>query len=353
MLADPLCCYEPFCQSMKATSLGRGLRSSYLAIILLLAIAALAAVGTIVAQTGPEAPSGSSLLPYSWARVVGLRGTYSSPLFLLLVALLAINVAACSWHRLSRRTKGAGLRGASDLLMHASLLLLLAGGTFKVIFGFVGTQNIHVGTAAGTAYDWRTGRDVPLGFQVVIGEFQEIFYPVRAKIGVRRVSTKEKVALLDVVQGAQSAYREGGLVVKIVGYDPDRGSLRVEVQAQDSSEELALATSAGAEPVKAGGYELSLVAYRADLKQIQAHISVLESGALVKREWLGANDTIRHQGTNLFLTAWGTDDNGKRYCGIQFVRDPGGGVFWAGCVLLALAVPLHLFAKGRRTRVTG
>lgn len=339
---------------MKATSLVRGLRSSYLAILLLLAVAALAAVGTIVTPAGPEALTGSRQSSYSFARMVGLQRTYSSPLFLLLVALLAINIAACSWHRQSLRTKGAGLRGASDLMIHASLLLLVVGGLLKGIFGFVGTQNIHVGAAAVTVYDWRTGRDVPIGFQIVIDEFQEIFYPIRAKIGVRSVRTKEKVALLDVVQGAQSGYQEGGLVVKIIGYDPDRGSLRVEVQAQGSSEEeIDLATSAGAEPVKAGGYELSLVAYRADLKKIQAHISVLESGVSVQREWLGANDTIRHQGTNLFLTAWGTDDSGQRYCGIQFVRDPGGGVFWAGCALLALAVPLHVFAKGRRARVMG
>lgn len=328
-------------------ALYRVLRSSALAVALLLALAVLAAVGTLAPVPGEgEAPGPGSPL----ARFVGLEQTFRSPLFLGLVALVAVNVVACTWHRFSlrRRQRAARLRTLTDLLIHAALLLILAGGLVKGVFSFTGTQNIYVGESTATVYDWGERRDTPLGFDIRIDEFHEGFYPLRAQLGLHRVATGERLGLIEVLEGvpAASPGREVGL--RVAGYDSAAGVIRFTVAVDGAERRVDLATKAGeAASARVGGYELTLVAYRADLKEARAHVSLIERGVAVAAGWLSPNTSLRHRGLSLFLTAWGADPQGKRVCGVQVVRDPGAAAFWAGCVLLALAIPGHFLAKGR------
>ena len=135
--------------------LGRALRSQALAVALLIAIAVLAAVGTVTSPPGSGEVAGRGPL----ARAIGVERTFSSPLFLALVAAAALNVAVCTWHRLAPRLRArkGGWRAFTDLALHGSLLLILAGGAAKGAFGFTGTQNVHVGGYTDTVYDWRGG----------------------------------------------------------------------------------------------------------------------------------------------------------------------------------------------------
>ena len=173
--------------------LGRALRSQGLAVALFIAIAVLAAIGTVTSPPGSGEGPGRGPL----ARAIGVERTFSSPLFLVLVAAAALNVAVCTWHRLGPRLRArkGGWRAVTDLALHGSLLLILAGGAAKGALGFIGTQNVHVGGHTDTVYDWRGGVDAPLGFRLQVEDFEERYYPARARIGVRRASTGEKVAL--------------------------------------------------------------------------------------------------------------------------------------------------------------
>lgn len=334
-----------------ATAVSRLVRSPAMAIGVLLSLAVLAALGTVtppplVSDPPPEVPGWQNAA----ARLVGLRRTFSSPLFLSLVALSVVNLVACTWHRLAARlrARSAGLTAATDALLHGSLVVLVAGGVLKVLFGFLGTQNIHVGDVSPTIYDWKAGRDASPGFAIGIDDFQTGYYPVRARIGVRRADTGEKVALVEVVEGAALAVADGDLILSVDGYDPSGEVLRLGVSAGGATQVLAFATGGASPAARVGAYELSLVAYRADLKSAHAVVSLYGPGSSVRGARLGPGDTIVHRGHRLFLTAWGTDPEGRRYCGIQVARDPGAPVFWAGCVLLVLAIPLHIMAKGRR-----
>jgi hypothetical protein len=330
----------------------RILRSPALAVALLLALAALSAVGTATTPAGPEGAAAVRAWEGAVARVVGLQQTFSSPLFLSLVALSAANVVACTWHRLAtRRETPAGRRRAvTDVLIHASVLIVVAGGVAKAVFGFIGTQNIHVGGMSDTVYDWKAGRDAPLGFAIVIDGFRTGYFPVRARIGVRAAGTGEKVGLLEVTEGAETAIPGGDARVSVLGYDGEAGRLRVGVTARGVTDELTFGTAGDQAVLRSGAYDLSLVAYRADLRDVHASISLHGPGGIESGLRLGPNDRIAHGGLSLFLTAWGTDPDGRRFCGVQVVRDPGAPVFWAGCVLLALAIPLHALARERGSK---
>lgn len=328
----------------------RILRSPGLAVALLLALAALSALGTASPAAGPD---GGTAMP-SWqravARAAGLQQTFSSPLFLALVALSAANVVACTWHRLVARRGWAGARrrAVTDVLIHASVLIVVAGGVAKAVFGFIGTQNIHVGGMSETVYDWKAGRDASLGFAIVVDGFQSSYFPVRARVGVRAAGTGEKIGLVEVTEGSDAAIPGGDARLSVLGYDDEAGRLRIGVTARGVTEELAFATAGEPVILRSGPYDVSLVAYRADLRDVRASISLHAPGQTETGLRLGPNERIARRGLSLFLTAWGTDPDGRRFCGIQVVRDPGAPVFWAGCVLLAAAIPLHLLAKGRR-----
>ena len=334
-----------------AATLYRGLRSPALAVALLLSLAVLAAAGTLLSPPATENTPAMGGAAVSLARIVGLRNTFQSPMFLTLVLLTAINVVACTWHRLSLRLhqRGGRLLMYTDLVLHGSLLLILTGGLAKGLFGFIGTQNVYVGEGTSLVYDWRAQRDTALGFSIKAEELREGFYPIQVRIGARRVATGEKLDVLSVDEGRETHLPGGDLRIDIAGYDAAIGVIRFRIIAGGREREIALATRGGdAATARAGEYDLTLVAFRADLKDVRARITVLESGTAVSAGWLTSNSRIPHRGLNLFLTAWGADAEGKRYFGIQVVRDPGAPFFWVGCVLLALAVPCHFWVKGRR-----
>jgi hypothetical protein len=326
------------------------LRSSGLALTLLLAIAVIASVATVSPPDTTGAAPGVAGVAGSVARVLGLRRTFSSPLFLTLVGLLAANVVACTWHRARTRLRADSSwpRFATDVALHVALLALMAGGLAKALFGFTGTQNVYVGDATRTVYDWRAHRDSPLGFTLAVDEFRTGYYPIRAKVGLRKAATGEKIALLEIVEGGEVATPLGDLRIGIAGYDPDGQRLRLSVVGREGRRELTFPTEGAAAAVKSGDYDLTLVAYRADIREIGATISLHEEGARVAGGWVDSRTRIAHRGLSLFLTAWGTDPEGRRYCGIQVVRDPGALFFWAGCTLFVLATTLHLVLKSRR-----
>lgn len=318
-----------------------------MALVLILGLALVSVAGTVGVPSEEE--SGPRGVGSVLARAVGVRRTFSSPPFLTLVGLLGANVAVCTWHRARARAGSADLRLGADVGIHVGLLVLMAGGLAKALFGFIGTQNIYVGGTTSTVYDWRGGRDAPLGFVVAVEQFRSSFHPVRAKVGLRRAATGEKIALVEVVEGGQTPTPAGDLRISIAGYDGEGGGLRLGLRGLGAPPELSFATDGTGAPARVGDYELTLVAYRADLKEVAARISLVEGGARVAGGWLDSRTRLKHRGLSIFFTAWGTDPEGRRYCGVQVVRDPGALLFWIGSTLFALATTAHVVLRVRRS----
>ena len=93
--------------------------------------------------------------------------------------------------------------------MHLSILVVLAAAATESLFGFVGTKNIAVGLSESMVFDWRAGRDVPLGFEVVVEELRMTYFPALAKIGVSETSTGRRLDLLTVREGAATSTAAG------------------------------------------------------------------------------------------------------------------------------------------------
>jgi len=332
------------------------LGSQRLTLPLMIAITVVATVKTLFPLAGPDGPA----LP-AFSRFPSLAGTFHQLVFLALITLLALNVTVCTVRRFLLRVKARkqGLRARNflpwmDLVMHCSIVVILFGGAVKGVLGFTGTQYLFVGYPVNMSYDWKTGRDTPLGFAVILRERVEDYYPVEARIGVSDAATGEKIKLLKAQEGRKVSVPGSGLRLAVLGMDESDSRLRLSVGKEGGSETFELDTLPGGEnSFQAGEYSFTLVAYRREIRSVRSRVTILEGDRPVREEWLVPNGSVSYKGTNLYQTAWGEDEDGLAFTGIQFSRDPGAPIFWTGSILFTLALPLfllvrHPWIRGRR-----
>lgn len=332
-------------------------RSPKLALALLLLLAVLAIPGTILSPEETEKFAlemlGDRLMPA--ARAVGLVDTYRSPLYLSLAGLLCLNIVVCTWHRFSRRRASSSFSGTRkrtawlDLVLHLSILVILAGGVGKGLWGFVGTQHLFVGVETDTVFDWEKNADVPLGFTILMKERVKDYYPFRLRVGVKDAASGDKIALLELREGrAVELPGEGELRLKVENFDAETGDLRLLAEGEGRKDVFDLSVQDKERKTASfGPYTLTLVAFQHVLKKVRGRLAVIDDGVEVKEEWLAVNSRLEYMGTSIFQTAWGTDRYGNPYIGVQVARDPAAPLFWVGCVLFSLAMPLFLFTRHR------
>ena len=111
-------------------SLYRFLKSSRLAVVVILVIASLSLLATLVPQRLPDdwyrAHYGG--FAYTLIRALGMEAFFRSVFFLVPVGLFTVNLGVCAVDRFVRRARsGAPSRFGPDLV-HIGLLVLIAGG---------------------------------------------------------------------------------------------------------------------------------------------------------------------------------------------------------------------------------
>ena len=335
------------------------LRSGKTTMVLLLATALTAAVGTLYtpAQGRNFAAASFGERGVAAARAIGLIDVFHGPLFAAMLSAIAISVALCTWHRLplvdvlSAKYGGKPLRRwtvLTDAAMHLSILAVLAAAAAESLFGFVGTKSIPVGVPEGMVFDWRSDRDVPLGFEIVVEDLSLTYFPALAKVGVTEIATERRLGLLTVREGAGAELPGGALALRELRYDAVAKSFAFAALQEEKPEILRLSTEPkGPSAATAGRYRLSLVAWRRDLREVVGRVALRERGQVVRQELLRVNGRVRHRGWNLYLTAWGRDEYGNDFAGIQATRDPGAVFFWIGTVVFSVCLLAFLTLRHR------
>lgn len=339
---------------MRISSILSTLRSGKTGLVLLLATAIVAAAGTIA--TPPQAKAFLILIggerAAAVAGAIGIIDVYHGPVFVTLMSLVAVNVALCTWHRLPLRSLVSAECSASnrrrltvalDAGMHLSIVVVLAGAAVKALFGFEGTKNMYVGVPEAQIFDWRSGSDVPLGFDLLVEELKMSYYPALAKIGVTEKATGIPVELLTVRENAGAGSSDGSLLLQDMRYDAASSLFEmVAVQGQKADLIRFPKESGGPSNVDVGTYTLSLVAWRRDLREVRGQVAIRERGRIVQQDRLRVNGRMSFRGWNLYLTGWGRDEFGNEFVGIQVTRDPGAVLFWTGSVLFMVCLAAFL-----------
>lgn len=249
---------------------------------------------------------------------------------------------------------GKGVIGIwGDMVTHLSILLVIAGALVGSA-GFVSTVNVYVGGYTDVAYNWSTGRDEPLGFRLNVENFNLKYYPVETTLSVRRISTGEKLGVLNT--------REGG-VVDIPGTNLSASPTSVDMARREALLKLydngrliglydtGLKSGGPAAP-PAFDYALFLdAAGPRELMSVAGTVSLARDGTPVKKGLVAVNNPLRFEGISIYQTSFGKDPEGREYTGFQIVRDPGLPLVWSGFALLLVGLFLSFYYSFRQVWV--
>lgn len=360
----------------------RRLGSVRLLLVLLLLLALTGAAGTLVPQG--EDPSATlrdfpRLGPGILA--LGLDRVYSGPAFRGLMGLLTANLLACSlgrsargWRALrgrgdprvsipledreawARRLREAGFRVSSGgplrarrrtwaflgfPLTHLALPVILAGGLWGSLAGFVGTQNVHVGAEMGSFFNWSTGAEAPLPFVLRVEDLRVLRYPLALRVRVEAAGGPAR--LVTTREGARLRVKGTPYTVHLGTLDTRTGDLTYRLEGPGGEIRAFSRADADRAPVRVVPLEFR----DPEVRRVEALVAVLgPDGEPVRRAVVAINEPLVYGGLRIFLTAWGQDRYRFPYAGFQIVRDPGQGLVWAGAVALVIGLGLLLFAHG-------
>ncbi len=252
-----------------------------------------------------------------------------------LLGMLAINLLLCTvrhWQRLP----------LSVITIHAGVLIILSGSALSHA-GFIATINIHEGGTSGTAFRWDRESEMPLGFTLKVNKVHQQYYPVGVKVGVLMDGKAERLHQLRTGE----AFSASGYRVDVLELDPATPALLVAVT--DGKGIRALRTVTKETDLTEPGLSLQLVAFQTpSSKRSWVDMELLPEHGPPVTGTVEVNRPLCWQGHRLFHTATGVDADGRRFAGIQIVKDPGTPLVYGGFVLLFLGNGLLLLKRGGR-----
>lgn len=86
------------------------------------------------------------------------------------------------------------------ITFHLSMLIVILGGLYGALFGFVGTVNIHANDESKTYYNWTDKKDDDFGYTVRVDEFHVEYYPAPVTIAVSDTRAPGKIELHRVTE---------------------------------------------------------------------------------------------------------------------------------------------------------
>lgn len=261
------------------------------------------------------------------------KAIYSSPLFVILIGLLAVNLLCCTLRRWKSLAK-------STLILHGGVLLTLAGCVITS-FGYVATVNIYEGSSVDQVYRWDKGQDVPLGMEIAVKRINREYYPVPVRVGVLR--GKEKFGLFTLRTG--ESFNLGGYRVAATAFEPGTLNLKLTVYSQGGV--FGTADTSGINNLPADfPYAFKLVSYKnPSLKRCWVDLLLSDKDKTLATGTAEVNGPFTWQGLYFYNTLTGSDENGRPFAGIQIVRDPGRPYVFSGFAVMGLGAVFAFFRR--------
>lgn len=286
--------------------------STELAITLFLTIAVVAVPGTVTES----------------------RALYSSPLFLLLLALFGGNLLLCTWKRFRSISRPV-------LVLHSGVLIVLAGCVLASS-GYVATVNLYEGSTVDQVYRWDRKRDTPLGAQLTLKRINWEYYPMPVKIGVLRGGQKEQ--LFELKTGQSFTFRGYRVEVGPVMFNTENLKLSV---FRDNRFVGFFDTLTGRSDLPPDfPFTFMLVAYKTpQLKSQWVDVALKDANGVVYEGTSRVNGPLQWRGLYFFNTQVERDAAGVPYAGIQIVHDPGRWLVFTGMAVVVAGACMAAFRR--------
>lgn len=353
-----------------------------LTLILLLGLAVIAVGGTI--------------WPVEQGTIQRFELYYQSLWFRLLLGLLALNLAACTWRtfvrvageknrllavldgsavagfelscrdvdELSERLQTQGYRvtrsgdkvlGRRGLIgrwslpvLHLSILIVMLGA-LAAQFGFVGTMNMYVTHQTDKYFDWDLQADRPLEFTFRLDHFEPQYYPIDLRFATYDKDSREQLQEFTTREG-ETVTLSPELSVEVLRFFPEEQHLILGIVLEGAliGEYHALGGERTYPNSIDPGVTIKPTAFRDPLlKQLHSEVSILEEGDVVRQGVIEVNTPLVHRGVAIYQTTYSRDESGFWVCGFQLSKDPGEPLVWLGSVVLTLAMVLIFTVRFR------
>ncbi len=341
---------------------------------------------------------GGTLWPVEQGTIQRFELYFQSIWFRLLLGLLALNLAACTWRTWSRvagekkRLLGVlenasggqqghelpglsvdqlearlqqcgyrtcrvgdkvlgrkGLWGRWSLpVLHLSILAVMLGALAAEL-GFVGTLNIYVTHQSDQYFDWDAQSERPLGFTFRLDHFEPQYYPIELRFATYDQESRKQLQEYTTQEGETVAISPE-LSVQILRFYPDEQHLILGIVRQGLfiGEYHSLSGKRTYPNSINPGVVIKPTAFRDPiLKQLRSEVSVLERGQVVRQGIIEVNQPLVHRGVAIYQTAYSRDPSGFWTCGFQLSKDPGEPVVWAGSIVMTLTLVLVFMVRLR------
>jgi len=274
----------------------------------------------------------------------GAFALFRSPLFLVPAFLLLLNILFCAGSRL-RTLSVRNTRTWSFTGIHLGILMLITGLAADGLYGFVGTRYYPVGVPVSDYYNWRTNQEERFPFSVEVTEASVSYHPLNLQIGLMD-GGGNKVGVYTVREGVPFHAGNPPVTITPRKFDPETKTLLFDARSGGTNLTGLSAGMEGSSP--AAGYVVVPVAY-ADPEPSEYRLRARFSrpGQPPEEEVIGSNRPANFGGVTFCLVDLNSDRYRNPIVGLQITREPGSPLFWAGGLLFALSLLVHLAGKGR------
>lgn len=258
----------------------------------------------------------------------GNRAIYSSPFFIALLAVFAVNLVSCTFKRIKTLSKPV-------LIIHGGVVLTLAG-CIVTSFGFVATSFVYEGRLAEQFYRWDLKEDTDLGFGLVVNKINRKFAPAPVKVGVLKDGRKEGLHTLKTGENfLLPPYR-------IVAEELELPAENLKLIIYNGDRRIgSYATSGSSDLPPDFPYQFKLVAFKTPLLLREwVDLMLVRNSDVIARGTSEVNSPFQWEGLYFYNTRNEFDEKGVPYAGIQIVRDPGRWLVFLGMTIVGLGAIL-------------
>jgi hypothetical protein len=263
----------------------------------------------------------------------GLEAVYRQPAFRAMVGLLGFCTMACTLR------KWRVVRWPV-IVIHSGVIVTLIGGMVSWL-GYVATVNAYEGDKVEKFFRWDIEKDVPLGFTMTINRINTDFYPVPIKVGVMKGEEKKELFLLKTGE----SFEFDGYKINADRLEPVSEKLLMTVFRK--GEVIGTADTDGVSKLPPDfPYSFKLVAYQnPNLKRMWVDLGLVGKDQAFLQGTSEINSPLHWNGLSIYHTKTSYDPSGKKFAGIQIVKDPGRPLVFAGMIITSLG---GMFAFARR-----
>lgn len=254
----------------------------------------------------------------------GMESVYQQPAFRILLGLLGACTLACTL----RRRKSIAW---PVMVIHTGVIMTLIGGMMSWL-GFVATVNAYEANRVDTFFRWDIEEDVPLGFTLTVNSINTEYYPIPIKVGVIKGGEKKDLFTLKTGESFELApYR-----IQADRFEPNGQKLILTIFR--NGEAIGTADTEGASSLPPDfPFSFKLVAYQdPKLKRMWVNLRLSDNDKTLAEGVSEVNAPLQWNGLSFYHTQISHDPGGRKYAGIQIVKDPGKPLVFAGMIVTTL-----------------